>query len=82
MYEDYEKLIEGIIRRLSRYNQNADPNLLRKAFHFSYDAHQNQLRKSGDPYFVHPLEVAKILFNPQSSHRNRVWHTCSTSTTG
>jgi len=61
MYEDYEKLIEGVIRRISRYSQNADLNLLRKAFHFSYDAHQNQLRKSGEPYFVHPLEVAKIL---------------------
>ncbi len=61
MYESYEKVIEGLIRRIARYNQNMDAKLLRRAFHFSYDAHQNQLRKSGEPYFVHPLEVAKIL---------------------
>jgi len=37
--------------------------LLRKAFEFSYNAHRNQLRKSGRPYFEHPLEVAKILIS-------------------
>ncbi|MBN2356619.1 bifunctional (p)ppGpp synthetase/guanosine-3',5'-bis(diphosphate) 3'-pyrophosphohydrolase [candidate division KSB1 bacterium] len=59
--EAYEKIYEGLIRRISRYNQNLDTPLMRKAFMFSFDAHRNQLRKSGKPYFEHPLEVAKIL---------------------
>ena len=56
-----QKVSEGLIRRIARYNQSVDVELLRKAFEFSYQAHGNQLRKSGDPYFNHPLEVAKIL---------------------
>jgi len=35
--------------------------LLKRAYNFSFEAHKDQLRKSGDPYFMHPLEVAKIL---------------------
>jgi guanosine-3',5'-bis(diphosphate) 3'-pyrophosphohydrolase len=57
------KVFEGLLRRISRYNHSVDTHLLRHAFEFSYGAHQNQLRKSGEPYFVHPLEVAKILTN-------------------
>ena len=57
----YEEVFEGLLRRISRYNQSLDAALLRKAFEFSFDAHRNQLRKSGKPYFEHPLEVAKIL---------------------
>ncbi len=59
--EEYEKIYEGLIQRISRYNQNLDVPLMRKAFEFSFEAHRNQLRKSGRPYFEHPLEVAKIL---------------------
>jgi len=51
------------MHRIARYNQNIDVKLLRKAFEFSYNAHRNQLRKSGRPYFEHPLEVAKILIS-------------------
>jgi GTP diphosphokinase / guanosine-3',5'-bis(diphosphate) 3'-diphosphatase len=61
MDKHYELVFEGLIRRISRYNQNLDAKLMRKAFEFSYNAHLNQLRKSGVPYFEHPLEVAKIL---------------------
>ncbi len=57
----YEEVFEGLLRRISRYNQSLDAALLRKAFEFSFEAHRNQLRKSGKPYFEHPLEVAKIL---------------------
>ena len=61
MDEAYSKVYEGLIRRIKRYNPSADEALLRKAFEFSHDAHEDQLRKSGAPYFEHPLEVAKIL---------------------
>ncbi|MCI0513906.1 bifunctional (p)ppGpp synthetase/guanosine-3',5'-bis(diphosphate) 3'-pyrophosphohydrolase [candidate division KSB1 bacterium] len=61
MQERYVKSLEKILRRLARYSQQIDRELVRRAFHFSYDAHREQLRKSGDPYFEHPLEVAQIL---------------------
>ena len=61
MEEAYQKVYEGLVRRIRRYNQNMDAQLLHKAFIISYDAHRNQLRKSGHKYFEHPLEVAKIL---------------------
>ncbi len=55
------KVFEGLLRRIERYNKTADLRLLWKAFDVSYEAHSKQIRKSGEPYFVHPLEVAKIL---------------------
>lgn len=61
MVEPYEQVFEGLIRRISRYNQNLDKQMMRKAFEFSFKAHHNQLRKSGKPYFEHSIEVAKIL---------------------
>jgi GTP diphosphokinase / guanosine-3',5'-bis(diphosphate) 3'-diphosphatase len=59
--EKYGNVIEGLLRRVQRYNKTADMALLRKAFEVSFDAHKDQKRKSGEPYFEHPLEVAKIL---------------------
>src|SRR5487761_2006337 len=35
--------------------------LIQRAYDFSHRAHQGQLRKSGDPYFVHPARVAGII---------------------
>jgi len=58
---DYTRIFEGLLRRIQRYNKTADIPLLRKAFDVSFAAHLHQTRKSGDPYFVHPLEVVKIL---------------------
>lgn len=49
------------MRRIKRYNENADMEQLADAFETSYEAHLDQTRKSGHPYFEHPLEVAKIL---------------------
>lgn len=58
---EYQKHYNRIVRRLRRYSMNVNEELLRKAFAFAREAHKNQLRKSGDPYFDHPLLVAKIL---------------------
>jgi len=38
-----------------------DRNLIRKAFDLSYEAHREMRRKSGEPYIVHPLCVARIV---------------------
>jgi GTP diphosphokinase / guanosine-3',5'-bis(diphosphate) 3'-diphosphatase len=61
MDDVYNNVFEGLVRRIKRYNQTADTDLLRRAFEYSYIAHKDQKRKSGEIYFIHPLEVAKIL---------------------
>lgn len=50
-----------IVDVISMYNPNADLDLIRKAYVFSAKVHQGQTRRSGEPYLVHPLEVAGIL---------------------
>jgi len=61
MEEKYEKDLEDLICKIGQYNSSFDIELLKKAYTFSYHAHQDQLRKSGEPYFEHPLAVAQIL---------------------
>jgi GTP pyrophosphokinase len=50
-----------ILERVTAYNPNADTDLLKKAYVFSAKVHSGQLRLSGEPYLIHPLEVAGIL---------------------
>ncbi len=53
--------LEDIIERVQSYNATADFNLISKAYVFSAKVHKGQLRRSGEPYLTHPLEVAGIL---------------------
>ena len=46
---------------LISYLNNKEIELIKNAFEFSDQAHKNQLRKSGEPFIQHPIEVAKIL---------------------
>lgn len=57
-YEDLEE-------KIALYNPEADFDRLRKAYVFSAREHQGQVRKSGEPYLTHPLEVANILVELQ-----------------
>ena len=50
-----------LINKVKVYNKFLNPERLDKAFNFAVKAHQNQKRASGDPYAVHPIEVANIL---------------------
>ena len=50
-----------LINKVKIYNKFLNPEKLDKAFNFAIKAHQNQKRASGDPYSVHPIEVANIL---------------------
>jgi GTP pyrophosphokinase len=52
---------ETIIEKLRRNHPDADEELLRRAYLFSARQHRGQTRQSGEPYLVHPLEVANIL---------------------
>ncbi len=50
-----------LINKVKNYNKFLNPERLDKAYNFAVKAHQNQKRASGDPYSVHPIEVANIL---------------------
>ncbi|MBX7219703.1 MAG: bifunctional (p)ppGpp synthetase/guanosine-3',5'-bis(diphosphate) 3'-pyrophosphohydrolase [Blastocatellia bacterium] len=52
---------EDILEKVERYHPNADLDLLRRAYLFSAKMHKGQVRKSGEPYLAHPIEVANIL---------------------
>ncbi|MCA9554743.1 MAG: bifunctional (p)ppGpp synthetase/guanosine-3',5'-bis(diphosphate) 3'-pyrophosphohydrolase [Myxococcales bacterium] len=53
--------LNDIISKVESYQPSADLDLIRRAYVFSAKAHQGQVRKSGDPYLIHPLEVAELL---------------------
>ncbi len=53
--------IEDIVEKVGRNQAHADLDLLRRAYFFSAREHKGQTRASGEPYLVHPLEVANIL---------------------
>jgi RelA/SpoT family (p)ppGpp synthetase len=52
---------EELINKVKIYNKFLNPEKLNKAYDFAIKAHGNQKRASGDPYSVHPIEVANIL---------------------
>ena len=52
---------EELINKVKIYNRFLNPEKLNKAYDFAVKAHRNQKRASGDPYSVHPIEVANIL---------------------
>ena len=52
---------EELLESLLEINPNCNPDLIEKAYDVGVRMHDGQLRKSGEPYFVHPLAVAKIL---------------------
>ena len=52
---------EDLVARAQAYMPDSDIELLRRAYVFSALAHKGQVRQSGQPYLVHPLEVAYFL---------------------
>ena len=54
---------DSIIERMRGYNPAIDVERLDRAFAFGRDAHDGQMRASGEPYFTHPIAVANILID-------------------
>ncbi len=50
-----------LINKVKSYNKFLNLDSLNKAYNFALKAHENQKRDSGDPYAIHPIEVANIL---------------------
>jgi len=53
--------LKGLLDKVLAYKQEADIDILKRAYHFSSEAHCSQKRSEGSPYIKHPLEVAAIL---------------------
>ena len=52
---------EDLVEKVRGNNPEADIELLRRAYVFSAFEHKGQVRHSGEPYLVHPVEVADLL---------------------
>ena len=60
-YQDPEQLYQALIARVRKYHPSADITMIEKAYRIGKEAHKDQVRKSGEPYIIHPLQVAYIL---------------------
>ena len=55
--EHYESMMQAI----TRYAPSADLEVIQRAYEYADEKHKSQLRKSGEPYIIHPLAVAEIV---------------------
>ena len=55
--EHYDSMMQAI----TRYAPSADLEVIQRAYEYADEKHKNQLRKSGEPYIIHPLAVAEIV---------------------
>ena len=62
-YQDPDVLYQTLVNRIRKYHPSADISMIEKAYKLSKEAHQDQVRKSGEPYLIHPMWVGIILAN-------------------
>ena len=53
--------VEDLIALVRNYNPRCNADLIRRAYAYGLKMHEGQMRKSGEPYFTHPVAVAAIL---------------------
>ena len=56
-----DQRFEALLRHVQANRPSEDVSLIRKAWEFCVQHHEGQMRASGEPYIVHPLEVAEVL---------------------
>src|ERR1700722_5281413 len=56
-----ETRFEELLRQVQANRPSDDVSLIRKAWDFCVQHHKGQMRASGEPYIIHPLEVAEVL---------------------
>ena len=59
--DEIAKLYNKLMVQIKSYHPSSDFRMVRKAYEVAKEAHKNQFRKSGEPFFIHPLNVALIL---------------------
>ncbi len=61
-FASYESMpLSTMLARIRKYDTGDGYQMVEKAWHFAEKAHEGQVRKSGEPYFIHPCFVASIL---------------------
>ncbi len=60
-FTEPEELYQSLITRIRAYHPSSDITMVEKAYEVAKKAHEGQLRKSGEPYIIHPLCVGLIL---------------------
>ncbi|MCE2434059.1 MAG: bifunctional (p)ppGpp synthetase/guanosine-3',5'-bis(diphosphate) 3'-pyrophosphohydrolase, partial [Candidatus Latescibacteria bacterium] len=58
-----DPIFDAFLQHALQSRSNHNVKLLNRAFYFARKAHQDQFRKSGQPYIVHALEVGRILID-------------------
>jgi len=58
---DIDRRFEALLKHVHANRPSDDIALVRKAWEFCVQHHQGQMRASGEPYIIHPLEVAEVL---------------------
>ncbi|MDC3415631.1 RelA/SpoT family protein [Aquibacillus salsiterrae] len=61
MSKDNVLTAEEVIEQAARYLSKEDTAFVSRAYQFAEEAHRGQFRKSGEPYIIHPIQVAGIL---------------------
>ncbi|MBP2032507.1 GTP pyrophosphokinase [Clostridium algifaecis] len=54
-------MLEKLIEKIDKSCTNVNKEMIKKAYYFAENAHKKQKRKSGEPYIIHPVDVACIL---------------------
>lgn len=54
-------MVDILLQKIKENCTNVDLDIVNKAFNLAYEAHKEQKRESGDPYIIHPIDVAVIL---------------------
>ena len=60
-FRNPDELYQELIQRVRKYHPSDDISMIERAYKVAGEAHKNQFRKSGEPYIIHPLNVAIIL---------------------
>lgn len=55
IFEKPEKLYAELIESVHKYHPSTDITLIEKAYRIADQAHKEQVRKSGEPYIIHPV---------------------------
>lgn len=61
VFQQYEMGVESIFKELAQRMDDSQLQYVRNAYELAAEAHKDQKRKTGEPYIIHPIAVARIV---------------------